>query len=131
MVDNILTDEQINEAKKHVPCVAGDPNRENPGCVRIAYEWLDAQAKTVSPIRSAYAIKHLIEKWGARYVSQYDVEVAAYLHPQIKGKYPYYNISSKLTLPSEQRLAGIEEAFTQMNYRDRPMYESYKYRESV
>lgn len=131
MEDNTLTDEQINEAKKRVPCVAGDPNKNSPGCVRIAYEWLDAQVKTVSPMKRAYAIKHLIEKWGARYVSQYDVEVAAYLHPQIKGKYPYYNISSKLTQPNEQRLVGIEEALTHMSYRDHRTYENYTYKEGV
>jgi hypothetical protein len=50
---------------------------------------------------------------GGRYVSQSDVEVAAELHPAIKGEYPHFNISSRLTRPSDARLAGIEKAKTQ------------------
>jgi len=42
-------------------------------------------------------------------VSRSDVEIAATLHRDIKGKYPYYNISSRLTEPSRSRLNGLTE----------------------
>jgi hypothetical protein len=48
----------------------------------------------------------------SRYVSRDDVEVAAFLHPDIEGEYPFYNISRRLTLPDIKRLAEIPEAFT-------------------
>ena len=128
-MDNNLTDEQINEAKKRVPHPAGDPNRDSPDCVRIAYEWLDAQQTIGVTQKHGFALKHLIEKWGGRYVSQYDVEVAAYMHPSIKGKYPHYNISARLTLPADDRLEGIEEALTHMNYREQQVAERYAYKE--
>ncbi len=124
-----ITDEQIEQAKQHMEYVTGNPLHQHNDCVRIAYEWLDAQVKTVSPLRRAFALKHLIEKWGARYVSQSDVELAAELHPEIKGKYPYYNISTKLTLPDEERLVGIGEAFAHPNYRDHQTAETYTYKE--
>ena len=57
------------------------------------------------------ALKHIIEAWGGRYVSTSDVEVAATLHPEIRGTYPHFNISARLTEPSKNRLAGISEAF--------------------
>jgi hypothetical protein len=68
----------------------------------------------------------MIEKWGGRYVSQSDVEVAAELHSKIKGSYPYFNISARLTRPSDARLANIAEAKTQ-NYQltDRVAKETY------
>jgi len=60
-------------------------------------------------------IKHLIEEWAGRYVSQSDVEAAAELRPKIRGKYPRFNISRHLVLPSNVRLANIQLAKTQ-NY---------------
>lgn len=86
---------------------------EHEDCVRIAYEWLDAQTITKRPTRTARPLKHIIEKWAGRYISQSDVEVAAELHPEIKGQYPYFNISSKLVLPSEARLSNIPQAKSQ------------------
>jgi hypothetical protein len=65
--------------------------------------------------RRSRPLKHFIEKWGGRYVSQSDVEVAAELHPKIKGTYPYFNISARLTRPSDARLNNIHQAKTQ-NY---------------
>ena len=125
MVDNYLTDEQIEEAKKHTQYTTGQPLHEHYDCVRIAYEWLDAQQKTKRAMRRHFPIKHMVESWGGRYVSQSDVEVAAALHPGIKGTYPYYNISSRLTWPSEDRLANIGEAFKHPSYRDH--YPPYDY----
>jgi hypothetical protein len=86
--------------------------------VRIAFEWLDAQIKIQGTTRTARPLKHLIEKWAGRYVSQADVEVAAYLHQDVRGKYPHFNISSRLTEPSINRLSTISEARTQ-KYRER------------
>lgn len=129
MADNNLTDEQINAAKKRVACATGDPSQQPNDCVRIAYEWLDAQQTIGTAQKHGFALKHLIEKWGGRYVSQYDVEVAAYMHPSIKGTYPHYNISARLTLPADDRLEGIEEALTQMNYREQQVAERYAYKE--
>ncbi len=112
----MLTDEQIEDAKKRVTYSLGEPHHEHNDCIRIAYEWLDAQERTKGVTRSPRPLKHHIEKWGGRYVSQSDVDVAAELHPDIKGTYPYFNISRRLTLPSESRLDGIGEARTQTSY---------------
>jgi hypothetical protein len=89
-----------------------DALHEHPDCIRIAYEWLDAQKILKHPRRSSRPLKHIIEKWGGRYVSQSDVEVAAYLHKDISGDYPNYNISARLVQPSTVRLMGIGEALT-------------------
>jgi len=43
----------------------------------IVSEWLDAQVKTKNRRMTHNPIKHIIEKWSGRYVSQSDVEVAA------------------------------------------------------
>ena len=98
----MITAEQIEEAKKRTAYAhPGEVHHQHDDCIRIAYEWLDAQTKTKGTTRTARALKHLIEDWGGRYVSQSDVEVAAALHPAIKGRYPYYNISKKSIRPSE------------------------------
>jgi hypothetical protein len=107
----LLTDKQIDTAKAALSIP--DSNHEHNDCVRIAYEWLDAQVKTKSPRDVANPLKHLIENWAGRYVSASDVAVAASLHPQIIGEYPRFNISSRLTEPSVKRLQGIGQANTQ------------------
>ncbi|QNT78617.1 hypothetical protein [Entomobacter blattae] len=109
----MLTDLQINNAKQGFSYQDIEPLHEHNDCIRMAYEWLDAQKKTKSPTKDTRALKHIIEKWAGRYISASDVEIAAYLHPDIHGKYPWYNISSRLTLPSDKRLQNIGEAFTQ------------------
>ncbi|MFD2265256.1 hypothetical protein ACFSM5_20300 [Lacibacterium aquatile] len=108
-----LTDAQIDQAKTTAIRSGETPHHEHRDCIRIAYEWLDAQVKIKSMIRKPFAIKHIIEKWAGRYVSASDVDVAAFMHPDIRGIYPYFNISSRLTEPSRRRLDNIEEAFTQ------------------
>ncbi len=107
----MLTDAQIERAKKETKYSHPSPHHEHPDCVRIAYAWLDAQKKTKSTTARTMALKHIIEAWGGRYVSTSDVEVAATLHSEIRGTYPHFNISSRLTEPSKNRLAGISEAF--------------------
>lgn len=107
----MLTDEQIEVAKKHTHYGTGtDIRHEHPDCVRFAYEWLDAQKKLKHPSNSHKPLKHHIEKWAGRYVSQNDVEVAAYLHPEITGVYPYYNISERLIEPRKSRISHLGQA---------------------
>lgn len=78
--------------------------------VRIAYEWLDAQKKTKHLQDFCGPLKHLIESWGGRYVSGDDVTIAAHLHPELKGEYRRFNISSRPVLPNRRRLLHIEGA---------------------
>lgn len=123
----MLTTEKIQRGKSEA-AIRGGGHHEHDDCIRIAYEWLDAQKKTQSTRPHSFPLKHIIERWAGRYVSQSDVEVAAYLHPEIKGSYPEYNISSRLTEPSKGRLIEIPEAFTQgQDARHNP--KSYTYRE--
>lgn len=114
----MITKEAIEAAKSETKYRhRKDILHEHDDCIRMAYEWLDAQKKTKTKCSKTYALKHIIEKWAGRYVSQSDVEVAAHLHPEIFGTYPEYNISAKLTLPNDGRLEGIAEAFSQ-DYRE-------------
>lgn len=103
-----LSAEQIADAKQRLSL--RNAVHQHDDCIRMAYEWLDAQKKTKNARKSFRPLKHLIEKWAGRYVSQSDVEVAAELHPEIHGEYPCFNISSLLTEPSLKRLEGIGEA---------------------
>ena len=124
----MLTDQEIEAAKQRTRYTLDSKLHEHPDCIRIAFEWLDAQKKTASPNSKGFALKHLIERWGGRYVSRSDVEVAAELHPDISGEYPAYNISARLTEPSTKRLQGIEKAFSQ-GQRDSHNPSDYKLRE--
>lgn len=124
----MLSDIDIELAKqKIIYSYSVESLHEHNDCIRIAYEWLDAQKKIMNPISKCYALKHIIEKWGGRYVSRSDVELAAFLHPAIQGKYPNYNISARLTEPDAKRLRDIGEAFKHQNYRDQ--YDSSIYKE--
>lgn len=75
--------------------------------IRIAYEWLDAQKKITKPSKNHTPIKHMIEAWCGDYISRDDVEIAAALHNDIVGKYPHFNLSANLVLPSKKRLSNI------------------------
>jgi len=119
----MLTDDEIEAGKRRTK-YTDDPHHEHNDCIRLAYEWLDAQKTIKSSRKDWHALKHIIEKWAGRYVSQTDVEVAAELHPRIAGKYPNYNLSGKLTRPNDRRLADISEAMTQ-GQRDRIDEEVY------
>ena len=122
----MLNPEEIAKGRSEVRySLAEGGHHEHDDCIRIAYEWLDAQKKTKGKIKTRFALKHLIEKWGGRYVSTSDVDVAAHLHPEVEGTYPYFNISSRLTLPSDERLKGIGESFSQ-DYRERLNRSDYK-----
>lgn len=124
----MLSNEEIEIAKRAAKYSNDAPLHEHLDCVRMAYEWLDAQKKTRTATTATNPLKHFIEKWAGRYVSTSDVEVAAYMHPDIKGVYPYFNISARLTEPSTERLKGISEAFKH-SYRDRYDPSIYKLHE--
>ncbi len=111
-----IPDEQIEEASRRTR-YASKPYHQHPDCIRIAAEWLDAQRRLKAPAvgRGGWHLKHIIEAWAGRYVSQSDVEVAATLLG-LKGRYPFYDISSRLTRPKLSRLEGIGEAMTQIGY---------------
>lgn len=113
----MLTDAEIDEAKARTAYSLDGPHHEHNDCIRLAYEWFDAQQTIRSAPRRYLALKHIIEKWAGRYVSTSDVEVAAMLHPRISGRYPNYNISARLVRPNDRRLEGIGEALTHY-YRD-------------
>lgn len=126
----MISDEQIEAAKKSTKySLSGEEIiHEHNDCIRFAYEWFDAQTKTKGVLKTPLQIKHLIEHWAGRYVSTYDVDVAANLHPDIHGKYPYYNISLKLTNPSKSRIGDLTEAYTQ-GYEDRHDLKDYSHHE--
>ena len=125
----MLTDEQIECGKANVKySLKEGGHHEHNDCIRMAYEWLDAQKKTKKTTTKTHALKHIIEKWAGRYISTTDVDVAAFLHPEIHGTYPHFNISARLTKPSDSRLNGISDAFTQ-DYRERfdpSIYSTYE-----
>lgn len=125
----MLTAQQIATAKSECRYEhRADIFHEHDDCIRMAYEWLDAQNVRATPSGKSRPLKHIIEKWAGRYVSQSDVEVAAAMHPRIRGKYPDFNLSARLVLPSDNRLEGIGEALTQ-GYRDRMDPKAYSLRE--
>lgn len=125
----MLSAEQIAAAKKDFRYShPGDVFHEHDDCIRLAYEWLDAQNIRATPSKEFRPLKHIIERWAGRYVSQDDVEIAASLHPRIRGKYPNFNLSTRLVLPSDRRLEGIGEALTQ-DYRARLDPQVYAMRE--
>ncbi len=119
----MLTDADIEAAKARTS-YSDKPHHEQNDCIRMAYEWLDAQ-RTVKVAKKEYLpLKHVIERWAGRYVSQTDVEVAAALHPAITGSYPSFNLSKRLVLPNDRRLEGIGEALSQ-DYRERLERDDY------
>lgn len=113
----MLTDQEIEAAKGRTK-YTDKPHHEHHDCIRLAYEWLDAQKTIASAPRKYLPLKHIIEKWAGRYVSETDVNVAAEMHPHIRGAYPNFNLSARLTRPNDRRLADIGEALSQ-GYRDR------------
>ena len=127
----MLRSEQIAAAKRNFRYShPKDILHEHDDCIRMAYEWLDAQNTIGSRSNKYRPLKHIIEKWAGRYVSQSDVEVAASMHPGIRGTYPDFNLSARLVLPSDRRLEGIGEALTQ-NYRERLNPQIYAMREDL
>ena len=135
-IDNIkfkeikmLTDQQIDNAKNEMVYVM-EADHKNNDSIRIVYEWLDAQIVTKIPKTQAYNLKHWIREWAGFYISNSDVEVATFLHPDICGKFPHYNISKRYTDPSIKRLNEIPNAFKH-DYRGSHRPEAYKYYEEA
>ncbi|QAR32692.1 hypothetical protein EP073_04495 [Geovibrio thiophilus] len=127
---NNLTDREINEAKKRTKYIYPDNiSHEHNDCIKIAYEWLDAQKKNKSQTTKRFMLKHYIQEWSGKYISTSDVEVAATLHPEINGQYPFYNISSRLTEPSVSRLENIGEPEHSNTNRNKHKSEIYKLHE--
>lgn len=122
----MISDKDIEAAKHRTKYSLETQHHQHNDCIRIAYEWLDAQNKIKRPTNRPFHLKHLIEQWAGRYVSASDVCVAAELHPEISGKYPFFNISSRLIEPSLERLNGIDEAMQHKNYRDSHDPSNYK-----
>lgn len=90
-------------------------SQEAGGCInnqkatelKIAYEWLDGQAKTVHHLTKELDLAYLVSRWSGLNISRDDLVAAVKMHPEIRGKYPYYTIDPLLTLPSTERLVGI------------------------
>lgn len=121
----MLTDEMIEYGIKVLDQHDGVSNYDG---VRIAYQWLDAQITTKAAKTAAYDLKGMVEEWAGYYISTSDVIVAAFLHPDIRGEFPHYNISRRYTEPSLDRLKGNPEAFTH-DYRKNHKRHSYTYYE--
>jgi nucleoside-diphosphate-sugar epimerase len=122
----MLSAEMIAQAKREHTYTTSTISHEHDDCIRIAYAWLDAQVKLKNPVSRYVTTKHHIERWAGRYVSQNDVEIAALLHPAIKGTYPNFNLSRRLVLPHLSRLDGIQQANTMPNYRESFRRDEYK-----
>ena len=113
-----ITKYDIEKAKES--CVESNATfGEHDDCIRIAYEWLDAQSPIENPRSKIIPLKQIIERWAGCYVSQSDIEVAVYLHLHLRGNYPRYNFSDKMVEPNTKRLEYIQEAFTQNQYREK------------
>lgn len=123
----MLSNSQIKKAIANAPRqLAGNP--VSPDGIRVAYEWLDAQRTIATPLSKSRPLKHIIEKWGGCYVSQTDVELAAWLHPSLIGTYSKFNISSKLTRPSARRLEQLGKIDAQKSWPNWPETgEAYQY----
>ena len=124
-----LSDQIIADAKKN----AKHPNRvyEHNDCIRMAYEWLDAQ-RTIKRQRMG-DWKHLVEYWCGRHISDADIEIAALLHPSIQvriyRRMTILNVSMRLVLPRGDRLRGISEAFAHVPDMDEDDKRVYAIRE--
>lgn len=123
----MLTDQQIENAKNKIK-YENEANHTNNDSIRIAYAWFDAQIRTKAAKTACRDLKKWMEEWGGFYVSTSDVIVAAYLHPEIYGDFPYYNISKKFTEPSIMRLSEIPNAFKH-DFRKNHRSDLYKHHE--
>lgn len=83
--------------------------------VRICCAWLEAQRRTDDLSCVGSPLRHIIQEWGGRYVTEHAVTIAAKLLG-IKGNYPKFNINPNFTFPHHERLQGIDAAFTHKNY---------------
>lgn len=129
MSSHKITDSEIEKAKSKTQySLIEYPLHEHNDCIKICYEWLDVQKTTKNTQSNTFPIKHYIERWAGRYVSQFDVDVALTLHKKYRGNYWKFNMSKMLIFPTITRLKKIGEALTQMDYTDqniRPFMEGH------
>ena len=112
-----ITDAMIEDAKKKTIYFTVLAHHEHNDCIRICYEWLDAQSHTKTATKGLFGYKHDIEAWAGRYVSTSDFMVAVTLHERFFIKnFNTVNISKKLIKPSIKRLEKIPEAFKHEQY---------------
>lgn len=78
--------------------------------VQMAYQWLDAQTRTVNA--NGYIEKHRIERFCGYYISKNDVIRALELAGLKSDCYPRSNISKRVIKPLFSRIAHIKEART-------------------
>lgn len=101
-----LTAEEIAKGKCDTTCWSVLViHHAHDDLIRIAYEWLDAQARTSDTSTKRFPIRDLIVNWSGCPVSVSDIGVAATLHA-LRGRYPYFNVSARLTEPAKRRLDG-------------------------
>lgn len=123
----MLSKVQIDEAISQAPRQLENQPISHDG-MRAAYEWLDAQQTIKQPSTKPRPLKHIIEKWAGCYVSQSDVEIAAWIHPEMDGSYSKFNISSKLTRPAAERLEKLGRKDAVQNWPTWPETgEAYEY----
>ena len=85
------------------------PKKVDYDLVRIAYHWLDAQVvdNSNSTYTPRYDVKDRICNWCGLQISAFYIILAADMHPDIKGEYPAFNLSSTIVNPSLSRLDGL------------------------
>lgn len=106
------TDAEIEAAKQRTR-YSLTAAHENSDSIRIAFQWFDAQDTVRGRGDDSLNLKCQIEGWGGFYVPRASVEIAAELHPRIRGTYPGFNLSARRVVPLSSRLDGIAEARTQ------------------
>jgi hypothetical protein len=117
-----LTDQQILNAK--IALNLHQPNHEHDDCIRMAYEWLDAQTKIKRKRGDDW--KHWVQHWCGRHITVDDIKVAAHLHPDVQQDGEKLNISSVKVLPAFNRLIGIDEAYSQNPHMSEDRKRSYR-----
>lgn len=109
----MLTDEQIKAAIDEMGIYFGTD--EPYDHIRMAYEWLDAQEKTkdVIPMSRSFhshapTPRQMCMDWCGWFMCENAFAIAAYMHPEIKGEHPRFNISEQFILPSMKRISGLK-----------------------
>jgi hypothetical protein len=124
------TDDQIAAA---IQATRSSGLHEHPDCIRMAGEWLAAQTRTAKTTygKGPRPLKHLVESWCKRYVSESDVVIAAQLLG-LPSKYPHFAFrTASLVLPRLSRLTGIGQAGAHPNYNDKSDFYKHAERECV
>lgn len=120
-----LTDQQILDAK--IALNLHQPNHDHNDCIRMAYEWLDAQTKMKRKRDDDW--KHWVEHWCGCHITVDDIKVAAHLHPAIQQDGDKLNLSSIKVLPRFSRLDGIGAAYSHTSSMSEDRKMSYRKRE--